>query len=245
MTRIFTCPKGLTLANDNDDVRSLCVAAGRIQYECDLPDEHIQDVTPLALAQSGEFAPTLQALMDANRRGCVYPDPKGWTVIPLSSQCPGLHDKATAFGPCPRCFAKKGNPCVPSDKFPIMEGTAHRARVRVYVLQHPEALTATPIADTTGKPWLDGNATELMDCPTCNAPAGFPCACVDGHQVETGKAQPRPHRRLGCRTPRSTQALPAQVRVRHRGARAILTFAPRPLSPRPQGLDPARSSPSA
>jgi hypothetical protein len=178
-TKLFAAPVGFTLALDLSDAKTVCVAAGRIQYECDLPDEAFQDVTAKALkGMPPAFQASLQAIMDKGMRGCVYPDPHGWVVIPLSSECAWLHDNATELIKCPRCQAEPGSPCVAGDKTPIYEGTAHRARVRVLVFEHPEVLDhslTAPAPDLASKPWLASNAIELADCPHCNAPAGFPC----------------------------------------------------------------------
>ncbi len=138
MTRLFACPQGFMLANDPDDAREVCVAAGRIQCVVDLPDDHIQDITDQAMHDA--FAPSLTPLIGSDKRGLVFPDPHGWTLIPLSTACPWLHKDATELVECPRCHAPAGFPCEASEEHPIYEGTAHRVRVRVLVHENPDAL---------------------------------------------------------------------------------------------------------
>ena len=187
MTKLFASPVGCTLANDAADARAICVEAGRIQCECDLSDQLLQDVTEHAFkGMPPMFQETLKALMDHNMRGLAYPDPKGWVCVPLSKDCPTLHPAVQNLVPCPACGAEKGEPCN-GDSSPIMEGTCHRRRVRYAIVTHPELLHApvAPAVDTTAKPWLHHDATELVDCQHCHAPAGFPC---DG--TPEGKAHP-------------------------------------------------------
>ena len=138
MTKLFAAPFGFTLADDPDDVREICMAAGRIQHTCDLPEELLQDVTDKALAEHDNGS--LAKLIAANLRGLVYPDPKGWQVLPLSIDCTWLHDNATELEECPACKAPAGFPCESTEEHPIYEGTAHRRRVRLCILNSPAVL---------------------------------------------------------------------------------------------------------
>jgi len=143
MTRLFQTVRdggstmSFILARNGEDARQVCVDAG--QVTCAVDVEKCQDVTVLALQQSHK-PETLKALLDAGRRGNVYSHAEGWIWIPLSKDAPALHTDATVLEACPRCKVAEGEPCVSNEEHPVMEGTAHRARVRMAVIRHPEIL---------------------------------------------------------------------------------------------------------
>jgi hypothetical protein len=143
MTKIFQTVRNgkstmsFILARNEDDARAFCVEAG--QVACHVDVEICKDVTAEAL-QKAHMPETLKAHLDAGRRGNVYLHPEGWIWVPLAKDRPALHGDATMLEACPRCHVSEGEPCISNEEHPVMEGTAHRVRVRLAIVRHPEIL---------------------------------------------------------------------------------------------------------